>query len=312
MRLLYQHWSYDPAVLVGVVAMVLELAGYRRLRGRRAAMSGRGMGFRRVQVWLFGLGVGIAVGAVTSPIDYWSDYYFWVHMLQHILLMLIAPFIITLAAPWATMYWGLPTRWRRRIGRGVFRSVPGRWLRAVGRFCIHPAISVGLFTAVMVGWLVPAAYDLAYENQTVHVYGMHLSMFVSGMLVFATALGTKYPAWPRASIRGQLAAIIVPALVMWGMAMALGLFATGSWYPVYAHLPGVTMSPFASQRLGGGELWVCGDLSLVPALVLVVKRFLDRGQEHGAAELLAAVLPSKPRPVATTGGTRPRSAAHLR
>ncbi|MHB8294741.1 MAG: cytochrome c oxidase assembly protein [Acidimicrobiales bacterium] len=292
MELLVQHWSFDPAIVAGGIALLLDVAGYWRLRNRKAAISGRGMGRRRGQLWLFGVGVGIALIAVASPIDYWGEYYFWVHMIQHILLMLIAPFVITLAAPWITMYWGLPVGWRRRLGRAVFRSRPGAALRATGRFLTRPEVSIGLFAVIMVVWLIPPVFDLALRNQAVHVYGEHLSMFVSGMLLFTTVLGANYPSWPRASIRGQIAGIIIPGMVMWVMAIALGLIATHNWYPAYAHLPGVTLSPYGSQEIAAGELWICGDFSLLPAVMLVVKRFLDREEDNGVEELFAALFPS--------------------
>lgn len=177
----------------------------------------------------------------------------------------------------------------------VFRSRLGSALRGAGRFLTRPAVSISLFSTTMVFWLLPPAFDLALRDRAVHIYGEHLTMFVTGMLLFATVLGTNYPAWPRASIRGQLAGIVVPGIVMWVLAMALGLFAKHSWYPVYAHLPGVTLSPYASQQIAAGELWVCGEFSLSPAMTPVLKRFLDREHKQGNSDLFAMLFPTAPR-----------------
>jgi putative membrane protein len=292
MSVVTRHWSYDPVLLSAVLAIALEGLGYRNLRIRRSKVSGNRTGRRRSQAWLFVAGVLTTVIAVASPIDYWSDYYFWVHMIQHILLMLVAPFLIVVSAPWTTMYWALPVTWRRPLGRALFRSRPGQLARGAGRVLIRPAVAISIFTVTMTVWFLPSAFDLAYRNQTVHVYGEHLSMFVSGMLLFLSVLGTHYPAWPRASFRGQLAGVVIPGAVMWLTAMSLGIFSKGNLYPVYAHLPGVTLSPFASQQIGASELWVCGDFSLAPTMMLIVQRFLDHENTRSGGDLFAAVFPS--------------------
>src|SRR5437879_5649709 len=76
----------------------------------------------------------------------------------------------------------------------------------------------------------------------------------------------------RMPLLSQAAALLDTNVVMIGIAMTLSIFVQGSVYPVYDHIPGVTLPPFADQQIGAAILWVCGDFWAMPSMVVIVRR----------------------------------------
>lgn len=278
------HWSFDPFVIVVALVVALHELGLRNLARRSRAQSTRA---RRLRSLLFYGGLALLLVAVDSPIDYWAGYYFFVHMVEHILIMFFAPILIVAGAPWLPLVHGVPAALRRRLMRAVLLEGWSRPLRGLGRFVTGGWVAVVLFNVTMVVWHFPALFDLAGTNQYVHIWLMHSSFFVAGVLFWLQVI-PSHPVKPKLGTGAQIAAILGTNVVMIVLAMALSLFTTRSLYPVYDHLPGITLSPFASQQIGAGILWVCGDFWAYPALVALIRR--AAADEGGAGALIDKVL----------------------
>ena len=94
--------------------------------------------------------------ALDSPIDYYSDQLFWVHMAQHIILLTVAPPLILLGRPWPRMWQALPLSWRTSVGRTLAGA---RWTAPI-RAIAKPVPAFMLFNANMLLWHIPGAYNL--------------------------------------------------------------------------------------------------------------------------------------------------------
>jgi putative membrane protein len=270
MNYITQHWSFDPFVIVAVVVAGWHEIGLWRLARRSRPERTRE---RRLRSLWFYAGLAVLLISVCSPIDYWSYDYFFVHMIQHLLLMFAAPTLIVAGAPWQPLLEALPGRLGRDVTRGGPASGWSRLLRAVGGFVLRPWISVALFNAAMVVWHLPGPLDLAESNRTVHLWLMDASFLVAGVLFWLQFIPSP-PFRRRMPLVSQAAALLVTNAIMIGLAMALSIFVSGSVYSVYDHVPGVTLPPFADQQIGAAILWVCGDFWALPTMIVIIRRLI--------------------------------------
>ncbi|MGN6796978.1 MAG: cytochrome c oxidase assembly protein, partial [Gaiellaceae bacterium] len=103
-------------------------------------------------------GLVVIAAAIDSPIDEYADRLFWAHLVQHVLLTMVAPPLILLGRPWPRSVRALPVGARRVIARSLHAC---RGLAA-------PLVAFALFNGVLLAWHVPALFDLTLRNAAVH------------------------------------------------------------------------------------------------------------------------------------------------
>jgi putative membrane protein len=279
MHYILDNWSFDPFIILVAVVVGWHEIGLFRLAKRSRPERTRE---RRIRSLWFYAGLLVLLLAVVSPIDYWADSYFMVHMVQHLLLMFAAPSLVVAGAPGQPLLAALPGQSGKAVTREVLGGGWSRPLRAAWRFLTGPIVAVVLFNLVMVVWHIPAAFDLAENNQVAHIWLMHSSFFLAGVLFWLQFIPSP-PFRSRMPLLGRAAALLATNVVMIFIAMSLSIFATHSVYAPYDHVPGVTLPAFADQQIGAAILWVCGDFWALPTMIITIRKLLNDETGVGTA-----------------------------
>ena len=250
---LWSAWNLDPVVLVGLVVLGAVYA-----RGRRPGSSraGRRRGAAFVGAWM------AIVAALVSPIEAMSSALASAHMVQHVLLVLVAAPLLAVAAPLPTLLRGLPPT-VARTSLPLRRGAPG----AVGRALGHPAAAWLLHVATLWAWHAAAAYDAALSHPLVHVVE-HTTFLVTGVLVWRTRVGPH-----RLRTHDGARVLAVFGLAMQSVLLsALLTFAGESWYGGYATTTAAWgLTPLADQQLAGVIMWIpAGAIHVGTGLALLV------------------------------------------
>jgi putative membrane protein len=258
---LWQAWNLDLDVLVALaLPAALYAAGVRRL-WRRVGI-GRGVSVR--QAIAYAAGMGALVVALVSPLDAMSGVLFSAHMVQHLLLILVAAPLMVLGAPPAVWMWALPRRSRRPIAQW-WHGQPA--LRALWRRLSAPLWAWVLHTAAVWIWHAPALYEAALTSEAIHVLE-HVAFFGTALLFWWVLLGRTLHRAAR-YIAGM--ALAGGTAFHGSLLGALMTFAPAPWYPSYAATAALWgLAPLEDQQLAGVIMWVpAGTVYIVVLLTLM-------------------------------------------
>ena len=222
--------------------------------------------WRLAAYWAGIFSLWIAIG---SPLEAFDDVSLSVHMVQHLLLMAVAPPLILLGAPVLPLLRGLPRMIRATVGRFL------RWplVERLGRVLTDPAICWAAASVALIAWHIPYAFELALRSDSWHE--VEHACFFATSIMFWWPVIQPFPSvarWPGWSIPLYLFLGTLPG----GALGAFLTFCDRVLYPSYAAAPVIFhVSPLEDQVLAGALMWVFGTfVYMVPAVILTV-RFLS-------------------------------------
>lgn len=251
----FSDLDLHPSVVIGTALFALVYAlGVGPLRRRYAL----GPPATNAQLAWFGASCVLLLVALNGPLHHLSDYYLLsAHMFQHILLALIYPPMLLAGIPG----WLLSPLLR----------VP--WLLRLGRILTTPLVAYLLFTAILIGWHLPPAYELALRNHNWHI-AQHLMFLVSAVILWWPIVGPASEL-PRLSYLWQIGYLFVLQIPMFSLGAMIAL-AEHPLYPFYSVAPRVVpgLSFLTDQEYAGLLMWLPGHLILwLPMGILFFRWF---------------------------------------
>lgn len=212
--------------------------------------------------------------SASAPIDILAARFFWVHMIQHLLLLVVAAPLLVAGAPMLPLWLGLP-RWARRLIKVCVRPKAWHVLYRIGYWLRYPAVSCMFLIVGTWMWHWPPLYDLALTNVIIHDWCEHLT-FLAVSVLFWTQVIPAPPLHARAGYPGRIMCVGVAIIQNVVLAALIG-FAQVPLYAPYAHfyagLGG--LAPVQDQQLGAGIMWTFGDLPFGIAFSVLLHRWLS-------------------------------------
>ncbi len=264
---LFGGWYAEPVPLIAAAAGVLL---YDRGARHLAARAPERAPSRTQKACLAG-GIAVILIALLSPLDDLALKLQWAHMVQHVLLLVVAPPLVVLARPWETAAAGFGPRLRRLL------SAPQGAL-TTHRQVMAATGAATAFVSVMWLWHIPALYNLTLRDDAVHNLE-HTAFLAVGLIFWAAAL-PRANAAPSLGLIGRAVVVLAGLVGSWMLAVFIGYAPT----VLYAYAGSGGLTAMADQQLAAGVMWVPASLPFVIVLVALGARWFENDAQAAAGE----------------------------
>lgn len=257
-----RSWSVPPAATVALaLTAITYLRGWLLMRRARVPF---------VPAWRaisFLLGLLTVWVALASPLDTFSGFLITAHMLQHMLLMMIAPPLLLLGAPLVPLVRGLP-KFAAREFAGPFLN--WRLAMRLGHALTKLWVALIVMGIAMFAWHTPRLYELALASGSWHEF--EHACFFAASLIFWWPVVQPWPSRAQAP-RWMLVPYLLIGDLQNTILSAILIFSDRVLYPSYAKMPRLFgLSAQHDQAASGAIMWVMGSIAfLVPAVVIAVQ-----------------------------------------
>ncbi|HTW21937.1 MAG TPA: cytochrome c oxidase assembly protein [Mycobacteriales bacterium] len=293
----FSEWQFAPIVTAGVAFFAaLYAIGIWRVRRRHPARP-----WPLLRSLSFYAGLVVVVLATQSSIGAYDDVLFSVHMVQHLMLIMVAPPLFVAGRPVTLLL-------------HASRNPLHRWTIAVVRSRVVTALTCPPVAAVIYAAVIIGTHLTGFMNVTLHHEGVHDAehalYLVTGYLYFLPLLGSEPIRWKMSfPTRFLLLALSMPVDTFVGVVL---LQANHELFSAYLST-GRTWGPsyVSDLHLGGAIMWVGGDAIMFVLAICVFVVFMrdKRAQASMGDWLERARLQALRDNVATAGVTAPASTA---
>jgi cytochrome c oxidase assembly factor CtaG/cytochrome c2 len=269
-------WNWEVWILVCLgLAVFGYLCGLRRLHAHARSRI-----FGVLRIVSFAAGIVTLFVALISPLDALDDQLFSAHMVQHLLLMMVAAPLLVWSRPAMAFLWAFPISARRVIGRLWIGGGLHRGVQAL----MSPLVVWMLCSMVLWFWHLPGPYGWALDNEGVHTVE-HFCFFITALMFWSLVIE---PFGRRRLDYGSTLIFVATLGVQNGLLGALLTLAGHPFYP--AHFDTTVpwgLTPLEDQQLAGIIMWIPASLIHLTSLALLFVLWMQHAERQ--ARLAAAV-----------------------